>query len=122
MIHDGGGQYTRSFDDVFAAIGAEAITTRGMAILRMFASSIPQSYVSGGLQAFATGLFLSGYGVYRGRPTIGIAAVLATITWIGFVLFATRRDVYEYVMMLMVHIFAAMICAWASLRLWTREI
>jgi len=27
VIHDGGGQYTRSFDDVFAAVGAEAITT-----------------------------------------------------------------------------------------------
>jgi transposase InsO family protein len=27
VIHDGGGQYTRSFDDVFVAIGAEAITT-----------------------------------------------------------------------------------------------
>ena len=27
VIHDGGGQYTRSFDDVFTAIGAEAITT-----------------------------------------------------------------------------------------------
>jgi hypothetical protein len=98
------------------------VLERVPAIFRMFASSIPQSYVSGGLQAFATGLFLSGYGVYRGRPTIGIAAVLATITWIGFVLFATRRDVYENIMMLMVHIFAAMICAWASLRLWTREI
>ena len=27
VIHDGGGQYTRSFDDVFTAIGAETITT-----------------------------------------------------------------------------------------------
>ena len=27
VVHDGGGQYTRSFDDVFTAIGAEAITT-----------------------------------------------------------------------------------------------
>ena len=27
VIHDGGWQYTRSFDDVFTAIGAEAITT-----------------------------------------------------------------------------------------------
>lgn len=27
VIHDGGGQYTRSFDDVFTAVGAEAITT-----------------------------------------------------------------------------------------------
>ena len=27
VIHDGGGQYTRSFDDVFAAVGAQAITT-----------------------------------------------------------------------------------------------
>ena len=27
VIHDGGGQYTRRFDDVFTAIGAEAITT-----------------------------------------------------------------------------------------------
>ena len=27
VIHDGGGQYTRSFDDVFSAIGPEAITT-----------------------------------------------------------------------------------------------
>ena len=27
VIHDGAGQYTRSFDDVFIAIGAEAITT-----------------------------------------------------------------------------------------------
>ena len=27
VIHDGAGQYTRSFDDVFTAIGAEAITT-----------------------------------------------------------------------------------------------
>ena len=27
VIHDGGGQYSRGFDDVFAAVGAEAITT-----------------------------------------------------------------------------------------------
>ena len=27
VVHDGGGQYTRSFDDVFTAIGAESITT-----------------------------------------------------------------------------------------------
>lgn len=27
VIHDGAGQYTRTFDDVFAAIDAEAITT-----------------------------------------------------------------------------------------------
>ncbi|MFN0092679.1 MAG: hypothetical protein ACKVWR_20790 [Acidimicrobiales bacterium] len=27
VIHDGAGQYTRSFDDAFTAIGAEAITT-----------------------------------------------------------------------------------------------
>ena len=27
VIHDGGGPYTRSFDDVFAAVGGEAITT-----------------------------------------------------------------------------------------------
>ncbi len=27
VIHDGGGQYTRSFDDVFTAVGAEPITT-----------------------------------------------------------------------------------------------
>ena len=27
VIHDGAGQYTRSFDDVFTAVGAEAITT-----------------------------------------------------------------------------------------------
>ena len=27
VIHDGSGQYTRSFDDVFTTIGAEAITT-----------------------------------------------------------------------------------------------
>ena len=27
VIHDGGGQYTRAFDDVFSAVGAEAITT-----------------------------------------------------------------------------------------------
>ncbi len=27
VIHDGGGQYTRSIDDVFTAIGADAITT-----------------------------------------------------------------------------------------------
>ena len=27
VIHDGGGQYTPSFDDVFTAVGAEAITT-----------------------------------------------------------------------------------------------
>ncbi len=27
VIHDGGGQYTRNFDDVFTAVGAEAITT-----------------------------------------------------------------------------------------------
>ena len=27
VIHDGGGQYTRSFDDVFTAAGAQAITT-----------------------------------------------------------------------------------------------
>ena len=46
------------------------VLERVPAIFRMFASSIPQSYGSGGMQAFATGLFLSGYGVYRGRPTI----------------------------------------------------
>ena len=27
VIHDGGGQYTRAFDDVFSAAGADAITT-----------------------------------------------------------------------------------------------
>ena len=27
VIHDGGGQYTRNFEDVFTGIGAEAITT-----------------------------------------------------------------------------------------------
>ena len=27
VIHDGGGQYTRAFDDVFTGVGAEAITT-----------------------------------------------------------------------------------------------
>ena len=27
MVHDGAGQYTTSFDDVFRAVGAEAITT-----------------------------------------------------------------------------------------------
>jgi hypothetical protein len=97
------------------------VLERVPAIFRMFASSIPQSYVSGGLQAFATGLFLSGYGIYRGRPTVGIAAVLATIMWIGFVLFATSKDAYENTMMLLVHVFAAIICTWTSLRFWTRE-
>ena len=98
------------------------VLERVPAIFRMFGNSIPQSYASGGLQAFVTGLFLSGYGVYRGRPTIGIAAVIATITWIGFVLFAAQRDAYENAMMLLVHVFAAIICAWASLRFWAREI
>jgi hypothetical protein len=96
------------------------VLERVPAIFRMFANSIPQSYGSGGVQAFVTGLLLSGFGVYRGRPTIGVAAVIATITWIGFVLLATRRDAYENVMMLFVHVFAAIICAWASLRFWTR--
>ena len=27
VIHDGSGQYTRSFDDVFTAVGGEVITT-----------------------------------------------------------------------------------------------
>ena len=98
------------------------VLERVPAIFRMFASSIPQSYESGGLQAFATGLFLSGYGLYRGRPKIGVAIVIAAITWIGFVLFATRRDVYENIMMLFVHVSAAIICALASIRFWTREI
>ena len=97
------------------------VLERVPAIFRMFANSIPQSYGSGGIQAFVTGILLSGYGVYRGRPTIEVAAALATITWIGFVLFATKRDVYENAMMLLVHVFAAIICAWASLRFWMRE-
>jgi hypothetical protein len=111
---------------VFVYVTGQEIEFSGVlervpAIFRMFARSIPQSYVSGGLQAFATGLFLSGYGIYRGRPTVGVAAVLATVMWIGFVLFATRRDMYENTMMLLVHVFAAIICTWASLRFWTRE-
>jgi hypothetical protein len=97
------------------------VLARVPAIFRMFGNSIAQSYASGGLQAFATGLLFSIYGVYRGRPTIGIAAVLATITWIGFVLFATRRDLYENVLMLFVHILSALACAWISIRFWTRE-
>ncbi len=34
VFHDGGGQYTRSFDDVFVAVGAETITMPLKAVIR----------------------------------------------------------------------------------------
>jgi hypothetical protein len=101
--------------------GLSGIVERVPAISRMFANSIPQSYALGGLQASAAGLLLSGYGLYRGRPSIGIAAVIGAVTWAGFYWFAVERDILENVVMMLVHVFSAIICARISRRFWTRE-
>ena len=95
-----------------------AMVTRLPAFMQMLLLSIPFSYMLGGIQAFAAGLLVSAYGLVIGKPGYLVAAVAGLVTFGGFVWLGPQRDLWEYGMMLFVHIIPALICWHIVKRFW----
>src|SRR5262245_51770035 len=87
-------------------------------LMQMLLLAMPFSYIIGGIQAFASGVMVAAYGMRIATPGYLVAAIASLITYVGFVILGPHRDIWEYGMMVFVHVIPALVCWHIAKRFW----